>query len=608
MSAESDSQQPSVLDEIRSTIASLDALRGRKPVTEKPTEAPADQPLQAAKPYPSAADTPRTSGRAAEESAGKQPAVDENRPALSDLGRDQPPVSASAAARAESIAQNAVQSLLQSSVPPSGQDPHPAAAVVAPQPSPSESRPALPPVSERGVMDEDEEEADAPIDLTKPSPMTTTACEPVPSGSVLESFLASTSASSAPQQPMTVEEEVARLSADSIVVRASNIDAKIMIVDDEPLNVLTFRQHLKGEGYSNFVTTEDATKALPLVRRESPDILLLDIHMPEVSGLDILRVMGLDPALQHIPVLILTASTDPKTRRRALDLGAADFLSKPIDPNELIPRVRNAIILKKHFDMVANEAARLEQQVERRTRQLEVTRQQLILSLARAAEHRDDDTGNHVIRVGRYAALVAREMGYPESKLAMFEQAAQLHDVGKIGIPDSILFKPGRLDPEQYELMKRHCAIGKQIIEPISEKEFEVLKTHTRKGENLLHVRSSPLLMLAARIAQTHHERWDGSGYPLGLSGTDIPLEGRIVAVADVFDALSSERPYKKPLPRERCFEILEEGRGAHFDPDVLDAFFRCSDKIVETQLLLMDEAPTPIVDHAAVDTSVVDR
>lgn len=565
MSAPTDSQQPSVLDEIRSTIASLDALRGREPISNQRAEVPAVGRTEETKPGSST-------------DADERESLSSSRPEI----RLPPLESAPSKASVDSVG--------------------------------DESNAELRPVSElrnklQGRKQERQPrpepsfqvEVDEPIDLSKPTPLTTTDCEPVPPGSVLEAFLAGTNSTPVRSpQPSTVEEEVAALSPDSIVVRSNNIDARIMIVDDEPLNVMTFRQHLKGEGYSNFVTTENATEALPLVRQQAPDILLLDIHMPEISGLDILRVMGLDPALQHIPVLILTASTDPKTRRRALDLGAIDFLSKPIDPNELIPRVRNAIILKKHFDMVANEAARLEQQVERRTRQLEVTRQQLILSLARAAEHRDDDTGNHVIRVGRYAALVAREMGYPESKLAMFEQAAQLHDVGKIGIPDSILFKPGRLDPDQYELMKRHCAIGKQIIEPISEKEFEVLKTHTRKGENLLHVRSSPLLMLAARIAQTHHERWDGTGYPLGLSGTDIPLEGRIVAVADVFDALSSERPYKKALPREKCFQILEEGRAAHFDPDVLDAFFRCSERIIETQLLLMDEAPTPIVDHSA--------
>lgn len=390
---------------------------------------------------------------------------------------------------------------------------------------------------------------------------------------------------------------VATVGPTSVVDRSVNKNAKIMIVDDERLNIMTFRQHLKQEGYEHFVTTDKSTEALVMIRDEQPDVLLLDIQMPEISGLDILRVMGLDPIFQHIPVLILTAETDPKIRRKALDLGASDFLAKPIDPNELLPRVRNAIMLKQHYDMVANEAARLEQQVERRTRQLEATRQQLILSLARAAEHRDDDTGNHVIRVGRYARIVAEYIGYPPNKLDMLEQAAQLHDVGKIGIPDSILFKPGRLDPDQYQLIQRHCAIGKQIIEPISERDWEVLKTHTRKGESLLHVRSSPLLMLAARIAQTHHEKWDGSGYPLGLQGEDIPLEGRIVAVADVFDALSSARPYKKPYSREKCFEILEEGRGKHFDPKVLDAFFAGADQIVKTQLDLMDE------EHKFVDT-----
>ncbi len=373
-------------------------------------------------------------------------------------------------------------------------------------------------------------------------------------------------------------------------MRNADKSAKIMIIDDEPLNIMTFRQHLKMDGYENFVTTSDARESLHLLRNERPDVVLLDIRMPEISGLDILRVIGLDPILQHTPVLILTAASDPAIRKQALDLGASDFLQKPIDPNELLPRVRNAVVIKKHYDMASSEAARLEQQVERRTRQLEATRQQLILCLARAAEHRDNDTGNHVIRVGRYTAIIARQMGYPENRLEMLEQAAQLHDVGKIGIPDAILFKPGKLGVDEYDLMKRHCALGRQIIEPISEKEWNILKTHTRIGESMLHVRSSSLLMLAARIAQTHHERWDGKGYPLGLLADDIPLEGRIVAVADVFDALSSKRPYKDPFPRQKCFDILREGRGTQFDPAVIDAFFDCADEIVEIQLLLMDE------------------
>lgn len=372
-------------------------------------------------------------------------------------------------------------------------------------------------------------------------------------------------------------------------IRSSDKTAKIMIVDGDPHNIMTYRRHLNLEGYENLVATSDSREALPLIRQERPDVLLLDIQMPEISGLDILRVIGLDPKLQYIPVLILTAAADSATRKEALDLGASDFLQKPIEPNELLPRVRNAIVIRKHYEMASSEAARLEQQVERRTRQLEATRQQLILCLARAAEHRDNDTANHVIRVGRYTAIIARQMGYPENRLEMLEQAAQLHDVGKIGIPDAILFKPGKLGVDEYDLMKKHCTLGRQIIEPISEKDWNILKTHTRIGESILHVRSSSLLMLAARIAQTHHERWDGLGYPLGLLNEDIPLEGRIVAVADVFDALSSKRPYKEPFPREKCFDFLREGRGTQFDPAVIDAFFDCADDIVEIQLLLMD-------------------
>lgn len=392
------------------------------------------------------------------------------------------------------------------------------------------------------------------------------------------------------QSPQSQAPAVGTSHVSRSILRNSDKSAKIMIVDDEPLNVMTFRQHLKMDGYENFVTTSDPREALHLLRSQLPDVVLLDIRMPEISGLDILRVIGLDPVLQHIPVLILTAASDPATRKQALDLGASDFLQKPIDPNELLPRVRNAIVIKKHYDMVSGEALRLEQQVERRTRQLEATRQQLILCLARAAEHRDNDTGNHVLRVGRYTAIIARQMGYPAQKLQLLEQAAQLHDVGKIGIPDEILFKPGKLEPGEFAMMKQHCALGKQIIEPISERDWDILKKHTRIGESMLHVRSSSLLMLAARIAQTHHEHWNGSGYPLGLQGEDIPLEGRMVAVADVFDALSSKRPYKPAFSREKCFDIIQGERGKQFDPQVVDAFFGCADEIIETQLILMDE------------------
>ncbi|MEZ6088912.1 MAG: response regulator [Pirellulaceae bacterium] len=366
--------------------------------------------------------------------------------------------------------------------------------------------------------------------------------------------------------------------------------SRIMIVDDVEMNILTVQGYLKQVGYREFVTTSNPHNALPLIHEKKPDVLLLDIQMPEVSGLDILRVLSADPVLQHLPVLILTADQDPSTKQTALDLGANDFLQKPVDPHDLIPRVRNALALKAHHDRLSQQAAVLEQQVKARTAALLASQQQLILSLARAAEHRDNDTANHVIRVGRYAGVIARRIGYPTKRIPMLELAAQLHDVGKIGIPDAILLKPGRLDADEYELMKRHCAFGRSIIAPISGKDLEVLRTHATLGNQILKDPCSPLLKLAAKIAQCHHERWDGKGYPLGLAGDDIPLEARIVSVADVYDALSSKRPYKDPFPRQKCFEIIREGSGTQFDSRIVDAFFDCSDEIIQIQLDLMDD------------------
>lgn len=375
------------------------------------------------------------------------------------------------------------------------------------------------------------------------------------------------------------------------VVCWRNVDpaARILVVAADPRSLKQIRRILYSVGYNHVSVTSNSRQVLPMLRSESPDVLVLDLNMPEISGLDILRVAGLDSALQHIPVLMLSDDHSATVRRHALELGASDFLGKPVDPDELLARVRNSLVVRRHYKLEVEQAFRLQAEFQVRSREMEFTRNQLILCLARAAEHRDSETGNHVIRVGRYTAIIARQMGYPEKHLEMLEQAAQLHDVGKIGIPDSILFKPARLAKDEYELMKKHCALGRQIIEPVSERDWDVFKSHARSGSTTLHVRTSPLLMLAARIAQSHHERWDGSGYPLGLAGEDIPLEGRIVAVADVFDALSSRRPYKDPYPRQKCFDILKEGRGVLFDPTIVDAFFACSREIIEVQLSLMD-------------------
>ncbi|MEZ6152723.1 MAG: response regulator [Pirellulaceae bacterium] len=364
---------------------------------------------------------------------------------------------------------------------------------------------------------------------------------------------------------------------------------RILIVDGEETSLLSAQTYLQQNGYQQIVTMVDVHDTLSIIKQRAPDVVLLDLNPPSYSGLEILRGVAADAKTRHLPIIVLAKGLDPDVKQKALKLGAMDFLNKPIDPFELIPRVRNALLLKSHREDFAGESARLEAMVRRRTEDLSRSRQQLILGLARAAEHRDDDTGNHVLRVGRYAGMIAKQMGWPDARVQMLELAAQLHDVGKIGIPDSILFKPGKLDPQEWELMRKHCSFGVDIVEPVSMQDLNKLRSHARLGAEMLHVRSSPMMMMAARIAQTHHEKWDGSGYPIGLAGEDIPIEGRITAVADVFDALSSERPYKKAFPRKKCFEIIEEGRGKHFDPQVVDAFFQCASKIVEVQLALMD-------------------
>ncbi len=364
---------------------------------------------------------------------------------------------------------------------------------------------------------------------------------------------------------------------------------RILIVDAEVTNVMAVQTYLQQNGYQQIQTSTDVEDALSTIKQGKPDVVLLDVNLPSCSGLDVLKGLAADAATRHLPVIILATALEPSVKKKALELGAADFLTKPVDPYDLIPRVRSALLIKSHMEDFAGESARLEAMVRRRTEDLSKSRQQLILGLAKAAEHRDDDTGNHVLRVGRYAGMIAKQMGWPEPRVQMLELAAQLHDVGKIGIPDSILFKPGKLDPQEWDMMRKHCSFGVDIVEPVSLQDLSKLRAHTRLGAEMLHVRSSPMMMMAARIAQTHHEKWDGSGYPIGLAGEDIPIEGRITAVADVFDALSSERPYKKAFPRQKCFEIIEEGRGKHFDPQVVEAFFLCASKIVEVQLALMD-------------------
>jgi len=366
-------------------------------------------------------------------------------------------------------------------------------------------------------------------------------------------------------------------------------NSRIAIIDDEPFNIRAIQKFLQYAGYQEFVTTPDPAEAIKLILQGSPDLVLLDIMMPVINGLDILRAIRTTNAIKHLPVLIVTSVENPKVKQEALELGATDFLQKPVDPNELIPRVRNTLLTKAYQDRLARENSGLEMEVNRRSAELIASREEVVHCLARAAEYRDDESGQHVVRVGKYVGIMARELGFDESQIELLELAARLHDLGKIAITDSILKQPGKLDPDQFSLMKQHCDIGSQVLEPIAEEHWKTLRSHVRLGAGLLHVRSSPLLMLAAKIAQTHHERWDGTGYPLGLAGEDIPIEGRMTAVADAYDVLSSRRPHKPTFSREKCCDILQEGRGTQFDPKILDAFFARKDEIIDVQIQYMD-------------------
>lgn len=365
--------------------------------------------------------------------------------------------------------------------------------------------------------------------------------------------------------------------------------ARLLIVDDEPINVLILKKCLHEAGYANILTSTDPRNVLTMVMREQPDVILLDLVMPEISGLTLLSQIRADEHLAHIPVIVVTGSDDEEARAEALELGATDLLCKPFRPTDLTPRVRNALVVKSHYDHLRAHALEMERQVRRRTAELAASRLELIHCLARIVEYRDNETGRHVIRVGRYSGIIARKLGMDSTTVELIEHAAPLHDIGKIGVPDSILMKPGKLSPDELEIMQRHVSIGKQTFEPMSMNDWKILRAHTLVGESIMDLASSPLISMAAQIALTHHERWDGAGYPLGLAGEDIPIAGRIVAVADVFDALSSKRPYKPPFPLEKCFEIISENRGKHFDPRVVDAFLECRDQVVQVRIECAD-------------------
>lgn len=341
------------------------------------------------------------------------------------------------------------------------------------------------------------------------------------------------------------------------------VPAKVLVVDDEPANTKLVGAMLKPEGY-RVETATSGEEALTLVARQPPDLVLLDMLMPGIDGIGVARAMKADPATQAIPIIMLTALRDRESRLAGLNAGAEDFLTKPIDRAELWVRVRNLLRLKEYGDLLADHNSRLELAVQERTAKLRASYAETIFALIRAAKHKDEETGNHVMRISAYCRHLAEVLGLDDDFTDALVHASPMHDIGKIGVPDHILFKAGSHTPEEWDVMKRHCEIGTQI----------------------LGFSDSPYLRMATEVALTHHERWDGTGYPKGLAGTQIPLAGRIMAICDVYDALRSKRPYKPPFTHETAVRIITEGDGrtqpAHFDPAVLEAFRQTAGRFAE--------------------------
>lgn len=327
---------------------------------------------------------------------------------------------------------------------------------------------------------------------------------------------------------------------------------RILAVDDEESNLLLLRRILERDGYTHVDVMTDPLRVPEMFVERRPDLVLLDLQMPGMDGFELMdRLRPLTGDGSDVPFLVLTADATNETKRRALSMGARDFLTKPLDRVELLLRVRNVLQVKYLENCLRQHNAQLEKEVTERTRDLEQARLEMLKRLALAAEYRDDDTQQHAWRIGRTCALLALELGLSAQEAQLIGNAAPLHDLGKIGISDEILLKPGKLTDQQFEVIKTHSTIGAEIL----------------AGSH------NPLLTLAERIALTHHERWHGRGYPAALRGEEIPLAGRIVAVADVFDALTHARPYKQAWPVDRAVDEIRDQAGGQFDPRVVAAF-----------------------------------
>lgn len=383
----------------------------------------------------------------------------------------------------------------------------------------------------------------------------------------------------------------------------------VLVVDDTKENLTVIGQLLRPHYHVRVANSGlRALQAVDVAPR--PDLILLDVMMPEMDGYEVLRTLRANPGCQDIPVIFVTALAADTDEELGLALGAVDYVTKPVKPALLLARVRAQLELKKARDWLANQNAYLDAEVHRRMAENELIKDVSLHALAALAEKRDNETGNHLHRTQGYVALLIdllREHPRFQAELADADycdrviKAAPLHDIGKVGIADAVLLKPGRLTPEEFAVMKGHAMIGADALGESIQQVLAARAARGLSGDDDVSGSALDFLEVARQIAGGHHEKWNGSGYPLGLQGDAIPLPARLMAVADVFDALISRRHYKEPYPDDQVMQLMREGRGQHFDPDVADAFLQNVSKFADiAQRYRDDHAEAQATEHGA--------
>jgi putative two-component system response regulator len=350
------------------------------------------------------------------------------------------------------------------------------------------------------------------------------------------------------------------------------LNQRVLIVDDTEINLQVLGNLVKRLAHTEAHIFSDPVLALEFARHTPVDMAIIDFMMPSMNGLEFMGHFRQIPSVHSVPVLMVTANDERAVRYQALETGADDFLAKPVDPLEFLARAKNLLKLSDATRKLTDQAAWLAESVRIATQEVRQRERETVVCLAKAAEHRDADTGMHILRMSHYSRLIARELQLPEEDQDLLFDAAAMHDIGKVAIPDRILLKPGKLEPEELAVMRQHAVLG-----------YELLRDS-----------SSPLLRAGAAIALGHHEKYDGSGYPQGLKGEEIPIFSRIVAVADVFDALSSARPYKRAWPLQEAADYLRAGCGGHFDPSCVDAFLGAWPEVLRISAQFQDSEAAP--------------